>query len=105
MPTRLTYWSAVCVLVLATSACSSASQADREGTDHCFDGWSRRATIRYEHPARRVTLDGCASVTNAGLISLKPLVHLEELNLKGTQVTDAGVQEFLKAQGQTKITR
>ena len=29
----LTYWSAACVLVLATSACSSASQTDRAGTD------------------------------------------------------------------------
>jgi|SRR6185503_1033294 len=39
--------------------------ADREGTDHCFDGWSRRATIRYEHPARRVTLDGCKETSHA----------------------------------------
>jgi aldose 1-epimerase len=39
--------------------------ADRQGTDHCFDGWSRRATIRYEHPARCVTLDGCQETAHA----------------------------------------
>ena len=33
MQRTLAYWSVACALVLATSACGSGSQADREGTD------------------------------------------------------------------------
>ncbi len=33
--------------------------SEREGTDHCFDGWKRRATVRYGQGSRTLVLDGC----------------------------------------------
>lgn len=33
--------------------------SDREGADHCFDGWTRRATVRDDHSRRALHLEGC----------------------------------------------
>jgi aldose 1-epimerase len=39
--------------------------SEREGTDHCFDGWSRRATVRYGQPSRTLVLAGCEATAYA----------------------------------------
>jgi aldose 1-epimerase len=39
--------------------------SEREGTDHCFDGWSRRATVRYRQHSRTLVLDGCEATAYA----------------------------------------
>lgn len=46
-----------------------------------------------------------APVTDAGLAHLKALHQLEELSLKGSKVTDAGVQELQKALANVKVDR
>jgi hypothetical protein len=46
-----------------------------------------------------------AEITDAGLNGLKALKRLEELNLKGTKVSDAGIQEFKQALPQVKVER
>ncbi len=51
------------------------------------------------------TGDETSAITDAGLAQLTDLTHLETLNLKGTQVTDAGVQAFEKAMPKTKVER
>jgi squalene-hopene cyclase-like protein len=52
---------------------------------------------------RRLVLE--AAVTDAGLMHLRSLLQLEELSLKGTKVTDAGVQELQKALPRLKVNR
>ena len=39
--------------------------SDREGTNHCFDGWKRRATVRYGQDSRTLVLDGCEATAYA----------------------------------------
>jgi aldose 1-epimerase len=39
--------------------------SEREGTDHCFDGWTRRAKVFYERGSRRVIVDGCEETAYA----------------------------------------
>jgi aldose 1-epimerase len=39
--------------------------SEREGTDHCFDGWKHRATVRYEQGTRTLILDGCEETAYA----------------------------------------
>ena len=57
--------------------------SDRPGTDHCFDGWPGRATIRYESPARSLLLEGCEATrflivyipAGADYFCLEPVTH------------------------------
>ena len=46
-----------------------------------------------------------AAITDARLGHLKALTYLEELDLKGTKVTDAGVQDFQRAMPKVKVGR
>ena len=39
--------------------------SEREGTDHCFDGWKRRAAVRYGQDSRTLVLDGCEATAYA----------------------------------------
>jgi len=57
--------------------------SEREGTDHCFDGWKRRATVRYEQGSRTLILDGCDKTAyaivyipeNADYFCVEPVTH------------------------------
>ena len=46
---------------------------------------------------KRLTLNGCDGITDAGLQHLHGLDHLIELRLKGTKVTEAGITKLRKA--------
>ena len=37
----------------------SALIADRIGTDHCFDGWQRRAIVSFERSTQTIVVEGC----------------------------------------------
>jgi len=39
--------------------------SEREGTDHCFAGWKRRAMVRYGQDSRTIVLDGCEATAYA----------------------------------------
>src|SRR5688572_4663519 len=39
--------------------------SEREGTDHCFDGWKRRAAVRYAQGPRTLILEGCEETAYA----------------------------------------
>ena len=45
------------------------------------------------------------SVSDAGLVRLKGLVNLEDLDIGGTLVTDAGVQELRKVLPKLNVSR
>jgi aldose 1-epimerase len=57
--------------------------ADRQGTNHCFDGWPGRATVSYEHAPRRLALDGCEAThsvivyipEDADYFCVEPVTH------------------------------
>jgi aldose 1-epimerase len=38
---------------------AGAQIADRVGTDHCFDGWQRRAVVSFEHWPYALVIEGC----------------------------------------------
>ena len=57
--------------------------SDRQGTDHCFDGWQGRATMRFEAPARSLLLEGSEATRflivyipeNADYFCVEPVTH------------------------------
>jgi hypothetical protein len=58
------------------------------------------ADRRTQHPDRRqyeTRYDKRVSHAAPSLVELKDLIHLEALNLKGTEVTDAGVRDIQQA--------
>jgi len=56
---------------------------DREGTDHCFDGWQGRATVSYRDPSRMIVLAGCEAThsvivyvpADADYFCVEPVTH------------------------------
>jgi hypothetical protein len=63
--------------------------------------WESRETLAQ---LRSLALEN-AAITDAGLGHLRPLTYLEELDLKGTKVTDTGVQDFQTAMPKAKVGR
>jgi aldose 1-epimerase len=64
--------------------------ADREGMDHCFDGWNGHATVTGEQDGRGYRLSGCAATrhvivytpANADHFCVEPVTHaVNALNL------------------------
>ena len=64
--------------------------ADRQGTDHCFDGWQGCATVSDEQGPRRVVLGGCAAThsvivyipESADYFCVEPVTHtVDAMNL------------------------
>ena len=50
-------------------------------------------------------LSKCTKITDAGLVHLKGLTNLQELDLSRTRTTDAGVAELQKALPNCKIEK
>ena len=44
---------------------SGTAVSEREGTDHCYEGWKRRATVRYGQDSRTLVLEGSEATAYA----------------------------------------
>jgi hypothetical protein len=69
-------------------------------TGKCFENSFDSAKPMFQ----RIALEN-AAITDAGLPHLKALTQLQELYLRGTRITDAGIQQFLKALPKVKVER
>ena len=56
--------------------------SERIGTDHCFEGWQRLATLHFEHARFAVVLEGCEAtgyvivyVPGGELCCVEPVTH------------------------------
>jgi aldose 1-epimerase len=72
--------------------------AERQGTDHCFDGWRGPAIVSYEHRAGRLVLTGCEAThsvivyvpESGGYFCVEPVTHsVNALNLPNA--TESGL--------------
>jgi aldose 1-epimerase len=64
------------------SFAGGALLSERSGTDHCFDGWQRLATLRFAHAHYAIVLEGCEAtsyvivyVPGGELCCVEPVTH------------------------------
>jgi aldose 1-epimerase len=64
------------------SFAGGALLSERIGTDHCFDGWQRLATLKLDHAHHAVVLEGCEAtsyvivyVPGGDLCCVEPVTH------------------------------
>lgn len=63
------------------------------------------AHLRELRVLKTIDLGGCTALTDAGLEQLKSLAGLKRLYVDGTQVTDAGVRDFVASVPDCEIHR
>ena len=81
----------------ATTTASPAQAADTDAAVAALEKLRARIKRNEQDEIVGVSLSNKKDLTDAGLVHLKGLTKLEDLNLIGTQVTAAGVAELKKA--------
>jgi aldose 1-epimerase len=64
------------------SFATGANVAERVGTDHCYEGWSRSAVVRYAKAPRAIVIEGCEATgfvivyaPGRGYFCVEPVTH------------------------------